>query len=300
MLWTKIFAPHQPASEHSEIIVMSLRRGLFCLPALLFCFDVEAQGAGCLAQARTPLEQTYCQIRAANPSAALPSLQELRRNPEKTQRLLLRRPAAQAGISLPPETTPRPARAAAPAVVAKATPQAGPARTVAPDLPARVQTGSLAECELLASSIRCGAERYQLQGNLPNSQLARGALDAQRQVSFAEYEGKAADHTALMEYATGAYRRYIEAMLDIGLGASTMSFTKFYHTFTEAQVKDTRFGERLTAMFDFLKKDKASMGVQSHYNDALPESIEQCMGLSEVLLVCDNVQQNWVYKRGVL
>jgi hypothetical protein len=276
---------------------MSLHRGLFCLLTLLLSCAVKAQGAACLEQARTPLEQTYCKIRAANPSAALPTLQELRRNPEKTQRLLLRRPAAQAGISLPPESAPRPARSTAPTKA----PTAAPARSAIPaEAPARLQTGSLAGCELLGKSIRCGADRYTLQGNLPNSQLARGALDVEQPVFFAEYQGTTADSATLMEYATSAYRRYIEAMLDIGLGASTMSFTKFYHTFTDAQAKSTRFGERLSAMFDFLKKDKASMGVQPHYNEALPNSLEQCMRLTEALLVCDNVQQNWVYKRAVL
>ncbi|MCR6653389.1 MAG: hypothetical protein NVV73_18665 [Cellvibrionaceae bacterium] len=274
---------------------MLLRRGLFCLPVLFLSFGVEAQGGACLEQARTPLEQTYCKIRAANPSAPLPTLQELRRNPEKTQRLLLRRPAEQAGISLPPEKTARPA----PTAPAKSASMPAAAATRAA-LPTRIQTGGLAGCELLASSIRCGADRYQLQGNMPNSRLARGALDLDTKVSFAEYQGAAADSTALQEYASSTYRRYIEAMLEIGLGSSTMSFTKFYHTFTEAQEKGTRFGERLSAMFDFLKKDKANMGVQSHYNDALPSGIEQCMSLSEALLVCDNVQQNWVYKRAAL
>jgi hypothetical protein len=281
------------------MIAISLRKGLFCLSALLMSFAVEAQDGGCLAQARTPLEQAYCKIRAANPSAALPTLQELRRNPEKTQRLLLRRPAEQVGIKLPPETAAPQTRTAAPAP--RTATVAEPARAASSQAsPARMQTGDLAGCELMASGIRCGAERYQLQGNLPNSRLAPGILDAEKRVLFAEYQGSAGDSSALMDYAIGAYGRYIEAMLDIGLGSSTMSFTKFYHTFMEAQAKGTRFGERLTAMFDFLKKDKANMGVQSHYNDALPESIEQCMGLSEQLLVCDNVQQNWVYKRAAL
>lgn len=281
------------------MIVISLRKGLFCLSAFLLSLAVEAQDGGCLAQARTPLEQAYCKIRAANPTAALPTLQELRRNPEKTQRLLLRRPAEQAGIKLPPETAAQ-ARSTGPAAP-RAAPAVEPARAAgASASPSRMQTGGLAGCELQASSIRCGAERYQLQGNVPNGRLAPGVLDAERRVLFAEYQGNAGDSAALMEYATGAYRRYIEAMLEIGLGSSTMSFTKFYHTFMEAQAKGTRFGERLAAMFDFLKKDKASMGVQSHYNDALPETIGQCMGLSEQLLVCDNVQQNWVYKRADL
>jgi hypothetical protein len=278
---------------------MSLRRGLLCLPALLLSLGAQAQGGACLEQARTPLEQVYCKIRAANPSAPLPSLQELRRNPEKTQRLLLRRPAEQAGISLPPEQVSRPA----PPSPSSPPPASSKAPAVAQtpvENPARVQAGSLSGCELSAGSIRCGVDRYPLQGNVPNSRLARDALDVNKRVLFADYQGAAGDGAALMEYATRTYRRYVEAMLEIGLGASTMSFTKFYHTFTEAQARGARFGERLTAMFDFLKKDKATIGVQSHYSDAMPDSIEQCMALSDTLLVCDNVQQNWVYRRAAL
>lgn len=266
---------------------------------LLFCSEGFTQSAGgCMEQARTPLEQTYCKVKAVNPSAALPSLQELRRNPEKTQRLLLRRPAEQAGIPLPPEKSAPPAATpAAPkpadnAFVRSAKPVER-ADTVS-DIPA---AASLTGCDLIETVIRCGSERYQLQGNLPNGRLSREALDPAIPIIFEEYQGGAADQTELMGYATNAYRHYIESMLDIGLGAATMSLTKFYHTLLDAQNKGTRFGERMSEMFVFLKKDKAAMGVQSHYNDALPEHISQCMRLSDMLLVCDNVQQNWVYKR---
>lgn len=278
---------------------MLLRRSWFWV-AVLWSGAVAAQDSGCLTQARTPLEQTYCKVRAANPTATLPSLQELRRNPEKTQRLLLRRPAEQVGISLPPETTsavkPPPKAAPAETIAARPAATAKPAAQ-AETLPVRQDTGSLAGCEFGGTSIRCGVERFQLQGNLPNSRLQPGALAAENRVMFAEYTGGQGDRAALMTYASETYLRYIEAMLDIGLASSTMSFTKFYHTLTEAQAKGARFGERLTTMFDFLKKDKANMGVQPHHNDALPENLDQCMILSASLLVCDNVQQNWVYRR---
>ena len=276
---------------------MLLRRKCLWMVALLWTGNVVAQESGCVTQARTPMEQAYCKIRAANPAAALPSLQELRRNPEKTQRLLLRRPAEQAGISLPPESAPaKPKPAAPPAALSPPSARTDNAANNVVE-PERVESASLAGCDFGGTNIRCGGERFQLQGNLPNSRLAPGALAPEARVSFAEYTGGKGDQAALMAYASATYLLYIEAMLDIGLGASTMSFTKFYHTFTDAQAKSTRFGERLAAMFDFLKKDKVTIGVQPHYNDALPEDIRQCMALSELLLVCDNVQQNWVYRK---
>jgi hypothetical protein len=277
---------------------MLLRRKWLWFAAVLWVGSVAAQESGCPAQARTPLEQTYCKVRAANPSAALPSLQELRRNPEKTQRLLLRRPAEQAGISLPPETAPANARpSSTPAEARRAQVVKAVASNAVETSQPNAVAASLAGCEFGGTRIRCGTEQFLLQGNLPNSRLAPGALAPDAHTSFAEYEEGESNQAALMTYASATYRHYIEAMLDIGLGASTMSFTKFYHTLTEAQSNGARFGERLAAMFDFLKKDKATIGVQPHYNDALPEGLSQCMALSELLLVCDNVQQNWVYRR---
>lgn len=255
----------------------------------------QQPSSGCASQARTELERAYCKILAANPGGTLPSLQELRRNPEKTQRLLLRRPAEQAGIKLPPETavkpTPKPAPKTPPAQVAAARPSASIAA------PPETGDNSLSHCQLLGESIRCGNEQFRLQGNLPNNRLVHGALDPAQKIRFAEFSGSATDSSQALSYLSATYQRYLEAMLDIGLGGSTMSFTKFHHTFMEAQSKGTQFGERLSTMFDFLKKDKVSMGVQAHYNDELPQSLAQCMGLGDSLLVCDNVQQNWVYKK---
>jgi len=270
-----------------------------CLTGALLAFapTLHAQPDGsCASQARTELERAYCKIKAANPGAALPSLQELRSNPEKTQRLLLRRPAEQAGIKLPPEAAvkpvpkPTPASPTAPAASERKSAQAAPP-------PEPTGSSSLSHCQLLGASIRCGGVQFRLQGNLPNNRLAHGALDPGQKIDFAEYSGSAADQQQVMAYLSQTYQRYLEAMLDIGLGATTMSFTKFHHTFMEAQSKGTHFGERLSTMFEFLKKDKTTMGVQTHYNDELPQSLEQCMGLGEQLLVCDNVQQNWVYKK---
>lgn len=284
---------------------MPFRYGFLILLVATFPLSIFAQsGPTCQEQARTPLEQVYCKIRAADPNVPLPSLQELRRNPEKTQRLLLRRPAQQAGVALPQEgatrsAPPKPAAAEPATKPTGGSPWVQPARVITPATVEKTLTdnASMAGCILHGTVIRCGAESFQLQGNLPNSRLVRDALDPNKKIAFAEYSGSTADHTAVMAYVSEAYRQYIDAMLEIGLGASTMSLTKFHHTFLDAQARGTRFGERMSEMFSFLKKDKLAMGVQSHYNDALPESVAQCMGLSESILVCDNVQQNWVYKR---
>jgi len=276
------------------ILYLGLLGALLIFSPITFA---QTSTGNCADQARTELERAYCKIKAANSGGTLPSLEELRRNPEKTQRLLLRRPAEQAGIKLPPEAAHKPS----PKPVPKAS-VAGAAREPAdiPPTPEAAGSGSLSHCQLSGASIRCGKEQFRLQGNLPNNRLLHGVLDPDRPIDFAEFSGNAADPTQVMPYLSTTYQRYLEAMLDIGLGAATMSFTKFHHTFMEAQGKGTQFGKRLSTMFEFLKKDKASMGVQAHYNDEMPESLAQCMGLGEQLLVCDNVQQNWVYKKAGL
>lgn len=276
----------------------------------------------CLTQARSPLEESYCKIRAVNPSAPLPSLQELRKNPEKTQRLLLRRPAQQAGISLPPETSSKPRllekTRSEPAVQssqkaeedkkvktgrAKAVPASpsGWAQFAQPvqreSLPDSFAPSHAGDCQFKGSQLQCGREVYELVGNVSNSRLKADALDPNQTVVFAEYTDALDDEHAVMVHLADAYRHYIESMLEIGLGAATLSFTKFYHAFYESHSNGSAFGKRMTAMFEFLKKDKASMGVQAHYNDALPEDFSQCMSISEMLYVCDNVQQNWIYRK---
>lgn len=274
-------------------------RHLCVIGALLTVVPItsaQQPGGSCVSQARTELERAYCKILAANAGGALPSLQELRRNPEKTQRLLLRRPAEQAGIKLPPETAAKPTPKPTPKTPARQTAGARQSTTIAPS-PESSGSNSLSHCQLMGTSIRCGGEQFRLQGNVPNNRLAHGALDPAQKILFAEFSDDAADPSQAMSYLSATYQRYLEAMLEIGLGGSTMSFTKFHHTFMEAQSKGTQFGERLSTMFEFLKKDKASMGVQAHYNDELPQSLAQCMGLGDHLLVCDNVQQNWVYKK---
>jgi hypothetical protein len=256
----------------------------------------------CFSHARTPMEKTYCQVAKISPQAGLPSLFEFRRNPEKTQRLLLRHPAAKAGITLPPpnsqpaslpnsSTTPAPA-----AKSLKTNPQRTPAIAQSTPSPKVALSNQhlMSICQLSGEQIRCGEILFRLQGNLPNNRLTPGALDPHNKIQFLPFRG---DTQNILPYLTQLYQSYIESMLTIGLGGSTMSFTKFHRSFLEAQTKGTQFGERLTTMFEFLKRDKQKLGVQARYNNQLPQNIALCSNLSDHLIVCDNVQQNWIYQR---
>jgi len=105
------------------------------------------------------------------------------------------------------------------------------------------------------------------------------------------------DQDNVHRYLGDSYRRYIQAMLDIGLAAATMSYSRFYYTFDDAAKNQRDFAARFEKMYIYLKKDKQTMGVKSRYSDELPVSLKQCSWLNDSLLVCDNDKLNWIYKK---
>lgn len=234
-------------------------------------------------QARNGLEKAYCQIEAAGAATSLPPLGEFRKNPEKTQRLLLRRPAKRAGVSLPPEPQPVSEPVANSEVVKAHRPAVG--------------GGAALPCQLQEDLMVCGGQRYHLLGNQSNNRLDSAALSSATQLRLPDFVGDPADEDALMNYLEKSYQRYIESMVAIGLAASTMSFTKFYHTFMEVQTGGADFSKRMATMFEFLKKDKQSMAVQAHLSEERPTDVSLCRGLSQALVVCDDVKHNWVFRR---
>lgn len=73
----------------------------------------------------------------------------------------------------------------------------------------------------------------------------------------------------------GAYHRYIGKMLSVGLGGTTISYTKLSYTFRELYEDNGDFAARFEAMFGYLKKDKAALALKPRYGDQLPVSIDQ-------------------------
>lgn len=239
----------------------------------------SAQGpATCHDRANTELEKLYCEVKATSPSTSLPNFNEFKRNPPKTQRLLLKRPAKKLGLTLPEAPLSK-----------KEKRRAGRKTETEPSL------GLEDYCSLGTATIQCDDRQFKLLSNLPNHKLRQGALEQADTLSFKAFEGDKGNKDEVIAYLKGVYTLYIGHMIDIGLAATTMSFTKFYHTFMEVESDKVRFSARLNEMFKYLKKDKASMGVKSRFNSQLPESLTNCMALNEQLIVCDNVKQNWVY-----
>lgn len=247
----------------------------------------------CGGQAHSAMEQAYCEVKAAGYGAALPSLHEFKRNPEKTQRLLLLRPAQRAGVTLPQETKPK-ANTSKPKATSKPTAPHGPAKR-APEKVAK-PAGSVLSCRVQEDWVLCGEQRYQLLGNRANRYLAAGALTAATRLQLAPFAGSVNDSEAVLRYLDESYHSYIEAMIAIGLAGSTLSFTKFYHTFMEVQPAGADFAKRMATMFEYLKEDKKTIAVQAHFSEQRPQNVDQCRQVNQETIICDDVKNNWVFR----
>ncbi len=246
--------------------------------ALLFANGVHAQSqvSTCEAQARSELEHSYCEIVAAGGSGALPNFEDFKKNPEKIQRLLLKREAARVGVTLP-EAPVAQTRSPEPAKPASAMP-------------------SLQHCELKGEQIACAQKSYALQTNKKNNQLRASAFSAQNELRLPSKSDTDFADESDYRYLSQIYPLYIQKMLELGLGDATMSFTKFASVYWQSKVDKVDFSERFRSMYNQLKIEKSRNAVARRYTDALPESIQQCMRLDSSIIVCDNKVQNWVYK----
>lgn len=254
--------------------------------------SAHAQQA-CLSQARNSYEELYCKVAASDENNGLPSLADFRRNPPETQALLLRRPAARLGLKMPERLR---KKADVPAAAADVVQQERSTRQEKSEPASTANTGanslSLDSCVLAQDTIRCTEKIFRLVSNRDNQELVAGALSVNNRLALPQRSGEHAQR----DYLIDAYQTYIEKMLEIGLGASTMTFSKFYYTYEELHQQEVDFSHRMEKMFDYLKQDKAAMAVRRRYSHQLPENIAQCGRLSAQLIVCDEGDVNWVYE----
>lgn len=245
----------------------------------------------CQAMAKTPLEEVFCQVQAADAQALGVTLGEFRRNPEATQRLLLRRPAQRMGLALPePPSVPYQGGAA------REPPSSSPVDSGDPPPVEPESSPQLAGCRLQGQVLMCADRRFELLGNQANSALPEGALEYTELLLPPLPDGHLTEQQ-LNRYLGRAYGEYIRQMAAIGLAGATMSYTRFYHTFEQSRVQELDFAQRMGQMFEFLKRDKRSLQVQAHYTQERPQSVNQCMPLDAQWVVCDDVANNWVYRR---
>lgn len=269
-----------------------MMRNLVVVLVMLMASSTSMAQSFCFAFAETYYEQVYCQLQAKAQTKGLPAFHEFKKNDERIQAALLKRPAERNGIKLP---TPK-------VVVDK------PAMVPEKPLPAKLVSGAEtkgrvvrefvdvqqpqadANCILAANTIRCGGQSYKLIGNKSNRHLAKGVLNEEYKMSLPEHAGQ-----PLEQYLSEAYRQYINKMCDIGLGGVTMTFGKFAYLYRDVQLKGLNFVQRFETMYSFLKKDKATMGVSESIPEGIGATMDDCSPLDEQRFVCAHQGRNYIF-----
>ena len=277
--------------------MFSRSRAWWLVVALLPLFAVADQR--CLSAADTDLERLYCDIVSEVGGAGLPSQPDFNRNDPQVQALLLKRPAARLGLTVPAPgktSTPEPS----PASNASTAPSpSGPDIESSENTaePESIVTQTLSGCDLAGEQIRCPRGNYRLAENRPLSAIADDALGPDNQLRFRSFEGDRSDETVVRPYLSDAYDQYIPKMLRIGLGGNTMSFTAFHNAFHTLESGGVDFAERMARTYELLKQDRRTLGVKTRYHNDLPTSLTLCNTINRDVIVCDNVGTNWVFVR---
>lgn len=262
-------------------------------PLLSFCVlwsvlgspVVEASAINCFKQAQGHYELAYCEIKARGHGKRFPDFLNFQKNNTLTQYLLIKREAKRLRIPL---ASPRPG-------LNKAT---LPTQRIASENSQSIEAdASLQNCQYRLSALHCGHQTFSLRGNRHNRAIKKGALSSDNRLGLGHFNGNISDNTQVAQYLNQSYTRYIESMLDIGLGGVTMSYTKFHYLFHDIHRKGHSFHDRFETMFSFLKKDKTSNAVNEAI-DGLPGiGLDQCMQLNADIIVCDNIRLNRIYQR---
>lgn len=269
-------------------------------PSWMICIALLAGNTalGCDFQPKTELEEVYCELEDRGAGQGLPNIFEFRKNPPRTQALLLKKPAQRLGINMPSpdntKSTPPPERPVA-TTEPVTTKKREPARET--DTADSLITNVLADCQLSRARIVCGSETYILQTNLQNRQLSTHALDEKNRLLVPARNASEYRDRSVQYYLSSIYPYYLEKMLEIGLGDATMSYTKFAATYDDITQRGESFTGRFAKMYELLKTERKSNAVKARYNNNFPALISQCMRASRALLVCDDVQQNWIYRK---
>lgn len=265
------------------------RAGVVLAPLLIGPGPAQAADF-CMLAAQTYYEQLYCEVTAGG-GGALPRFTDFRRNSPTVQALLLKRPAQRLGIEVAVPRQKSPARGAV-AAAAGSRPLPEPAAQMT------AVAAGMAACRLEDGAIVCGQARYALVSNRANGQLAPGALGDGNRMELPAFSGDPTDAASINRYLYRTYQRYVEKMLAIGLGGSTMNYGKFAYLFRDLSDKGVDFARRFETMYRFLKKDKAGMGGGGRISVDQHLTLADCGGLGERLIVCARAGRNYVYAAG--
>ena len=268
----------------------------------------------CLSQSRSELEEAFCNIQTKKPNNNLPSFNDFQNNPPDMQYLLLKSLARKLNIQLSKPTRPQPPKAKQETkdqevenqniqekAVVKLTPTIR-SNIVSSEEPKVQHTQphnnpkKMQHCKLDKLWIHCNEIHYKLVTNKTNTDLEKNALSESNKMNIRDRNTKELNDISNIKYLSKTYPVYIHKMLSIGLGAGTMSFTKYASIYEASEKNQQNFSERMETMFGFLKTDKRGNAIQSRYDTLLPEKINWCMPLDDMLIVCDNIHKNWIYE----
>jgi len=275
-------------------------RNFVAIAAVGSCHLAYSQNRDCLEQAGTPLVKTYCQIVAKDPGAKLPNIGDFKKNPPQIQRLLLSQYSERLHIPLPGEpeqkdsqSTYSTSRTRMPQVSATAT--SLPVNAVTRRAPTEHRI-ALTNCELDKDKIRCQTELYELQVNKKINQLLGDVFSAENELRMPSKDKTKFADDSDYNYLSYIYPMYVYKMLDLGLGDSTMSFTKFAAVYWQSKRDGSNFTERFRQTYNTLKIERSSNAMKARYRDNYPNNLGQCMRMDEKIILCDDMHQNWIYK----
>jgi len=261
--------------------------GLITGLILLSLTEVSHAKNFCFVKAVTYYEQTYCEVSAKGYGRHLPDFLDFRKNDPLIQALLLKNPALRSGIAL---------------VIPKRKSRSRPkthsplkaAYTSNKNTVRKPSTWS-SECNLNKKTITCANAIFKLTGNKNNNKLMKGALSNKNKMGLSTYRQSLGNRQAVNTYLIASYQRYLEKMLEIGLGGVTMSSGKFAFLFQDLTDRELSFSKRFETMYHHLRKDKANIRVDERISISHAIRIEKCLNLSNEIISCASAQENLLF-----
>lgn len=259
----------------------------------------------CFLSATTDYEQVYCELQARGEAEGLPPFHQFKRNDESIQAVILKRPAERARIPLAPPK--KLSSSASNNHIEKVRDEQFKINDshIKQHQDSRYQEGQgyrqsdlnidLTDCTLNELLIDCKEKHFSLIGNRLNHRLSVTALSDDNLMSLPRYTGAMNESAAVNHYLAETYRQYLEKMHEIGLAGVTMTYNKFAFLFYDLHEKGLDFSRRFETMYEFLKKDKASMGVSEKVTADMALKLEDCTVLSAQLLLCSRSGRNYLY-----
>ena len=282
------------ARSHNTFTPVTFIISLFLLFAPL---DGSAREVSkCLSYAQTYYETLYCEIASSGRRSKLPNFTDFQKNSEITQALLLK-PHAQA-LRIPISLPSRSAKMREPqqsvsvdepkVVEISRDPQTSPKQRL------ETATNEASQCTYDKSSIHCGGMTFNQVTNKQNNALQRDALSRNNTLTLPFIESSPQDDNFEF-YLTEAYLVYLDKMMSIGLGGVTMTYSKFYFLYLDLLRRNVDFNQRFSTMFEFLKKDKHSLGVSSRPAKLSMLSDKQCSRARSSLFICELGGRNYLF-----